>query len=94
MAIDPQHFAHMAADGTVRFVYVESQVRSGWGAESGDTLDLLQAIDRVISLHRPSTEHEEGTGPYCLGCYEAGGYIGAPLWIDCPTLIALFGKDS
>ena len=46
------------------------------------------ALDRVRALHRPSTGHSAGTNPWCEGCYEAGGYDGAPGW-PCPTIEAI-----
>jgi hypothetical protein len=41
----------------------------------------------VERIHRPSVDHGEYR-PYCLGCWEAGGEDGAPLW-PCPTIRAL-----
>jgi hypothetical protein len=42
---------------------------------------------RVEALHRPSGDRGKYR-PYCLGCWEAGGEDGAPLW-PCPTIRAL-----
>jgi hypothetical protein len=50
--------------------------------------NLQAAIDRVRALHRPSTDHGVKYDPHCVGCWEAGGEDGAPLW-PCPTIRAL-----
>lgn len=49
---------------------------------------LRGAVVRVVALHRPSTDHGPDHDPYCVGCYEAGGYDGAPSW-PCPTFQAV-----
>lgn len=51
---------------------------------------IVGALDRVRALHRPSTDHRPASLPYCVGCWEAGGYDGAPSH-PCPTIAALDG---
>jgi hypothetical protein len=49
--------------------------------------DLLAQIKRVRALHRVSND-----GSFCVGCWEAGGYDGAPSY-PCSTIIALDGEN-
>jgi len=54
----------------------------------GDVPALLAAVEAVRAIHVPSEDHPEGHFPYCVGCYAAGGYDGAPPW-PCPTIEAI-----
>jgi len=45
-------------------------------------------LSKIAEIHRPSTDHGPNYEPYCVGCWEAGGEDGAPLY-PCPTLRAV-----
>lgn len=53
-------------------------------------LSAEAAIARVREIHTAARVPPEFE-PYCVGCFEAGGGDGAPLWTDCPTIRALDG---
>lgn len=46
-----------------------------------------EQIAAVLALHRPSTDHNPVGDPYCVGCWQAGGFDGAPSY-PCPTASA------
>jgi hypothetical protein len=48
--------------------------------------------DAVLRRHRPSEDHPPGSRPYCVGCWEAGGFNGAALY-PCSTALDLGVED-
>jgi hypothetical protein len=52
-----------------------------------DLTRTTNALRGVLEVHQPSTGHGE-YDPYCVGCWEAGGYDAAPTH-PCETVRAI-----
>jgi hypothetical protein len=69
----------------------ETEADAAFVAAARTDLPALLGFARdVLALHRPERPTgnlvTDATPSYCGGCYEAGGYDGAPLWEDCPVV--------
>ena len=55
----------------------------------------LAQVAAVKALHRPWQPFRfPGVEPLCVGCLEAGGEDGVPLYSACPTLAAIAAHEE